>query len=142
MQRPNRRRGGVWAAVLATSLMSGPALAGFSDTTAGAGLLISTGRLAGPASLTGSTSCVLLQPQVDLTWSQTTSGYATGYSVMRRTGALPFTQIASIAGIGTTTHTDTTTTINTTYEYEVRAVYAQWTGSSPVLTKSTPLLCL
>ncbi len=142
MQRPSRRRAGVWAAVLASSLIGGPALAGFSDTTAGAGLPISTGRLAGPASLTGTTGCVLLLPRVNLSWSQTTSVYAKGYSVMRRTGALPFTQIASITGIGTTTYTDTTTTINTSYTYEVRAVYEQWTGNSPVLTVSTPLLCL
>ena len=135
----------VVVAVLATGLVSGPALAAFTGNTGSTGsasLAVSTGSLAGPASLTGTAGCTRLRAEVRLSWPQPTSTFATGYAVLRKTASTAYVQIATVSGIGTTAYTDTTPERNTTYDFQVRAVFQQWTGSSPVLAVTTPLVCL
>ena len=99
--------------------------------------------LAGPVSLDATGGCAgTLLPQVVLTWPATTSRYATGYAVFRRIGADAFVQVGLVSGRATTTYTDATIVVAAIYDYQVRAVFQQWTGSSPTDPATTPVLCL
>jgi len=71
---------------------------------------------------------------VDLTWSASTSSGVTGYNVMRATSTSgPFTTLNTSLVAGTA-YVDTTAVVGSTYTYEVTAVAAACTPTTPVGT--------
>lgn len=143
--RAELRRTAVTLAVVSAVAVAGPAaFAAFSDRASTTGMDITSNTLAGPSTLTATGSCNgPLAAKVALSWTATTSTYATGYVVARRnSGTVLFAEIASLTGQVTSGYTDTTVLTDTTYDYEVRAVFQQWTGSSPTASATTPLLCV
>jgi len=125
------RRARVRAAALAGALIAalcsgGVALASWSATKTGGPLAVSTATLAAPTSLSLSGAAT-----VTLSWTATTSGWASGTQILRSsTSGGPYTQIAQITGLSTTTYNDTPGTGN--YYYVVRGYYngngANWTS--------------
>ena len=104
---------------------TGIAWAAFATTTTSAGS-VSTATLAAPTSLTATGS-------VNLSWTATTSTVATGTRVFRATvSGGPYTQIAQIVGLATTTYTDSPGA--GTFYYVVESYYsgngANWTSAN------------
>ena len=102
-----------------------PAWAAFSGTTSASGS-IGTATLAAPTGLTAAGG-------VRLSWTATTSTWATGTRVFRSTtSGGPYTQIAQITGLATTTYTDGPGF--GTFFYVVQAYYtgngANWTSTN------------
>lgn len=116
--------------------------AGFLDTAVAAGLPVSTATLAPPTGLTADGRCVLLAPRVDLSWVATSSTFATGYAIYRRTGTGTYTKIADVSGRTVTTHTDLTVSAGTSYSYVVHAIRGGWSTASAGVAVTTPGLCL
>jgi len=107
----------------ATSVAVPAAWATFTQTTSAAGS-VSTATLAAPSALTVSGSA-------NLSWTATTSSWASGTRVFRATtSGGPYTQIAQISGLATTTYTDSPG--SGTFYYVVEAYYnansANWTS--------------
>ena len=105
--------------------LPGPiAWASFTNLPAAPAMSLGTASLAAPTSLTVSGT-------VTLTWTATTSAYATGTRVYRSTtSGGPYTQIAQIVGLATTTYNDAPGA--GTFFYVVAAYYnaggANWTS--------------
>lgn len=125
-------------------LLCVPASAGFSASAVGGSLPARTATLLGPASLTATPSCNgLLVAKVVLTWPVTTSAFATGYVLSRRlAGVGPYATVATLSDITTTTFTDGSLAIGTSYQYVVQSTFRQWTGASPVASAATPVACV
>lgn len=71
---------------------------------------------------------------VDLSWTASTSPGVLGYNVMRATSAAgPFTTL-NTSLVTTTSYVDSTAVIGSTYTYEVTAVAAACTATTPVGT--------
>jgi fibronectin type 3 domain-containing protein len=92
-----------------------------------------------PTGLTANGSCTA----IDLSWSAVTG--ATSYNILRTTNSNCSTGLAQIGTSATTTYSDTTATVGTTYYYVVQAVNACGTStnsncanSSRVITPSAP----
>lgn len=131
--------------VLSAVTVAGPAaFAAFTDRASTTGLSVTSSSLAGPSALTAVSSCNgPLKAKVALSWTPTTSTYATGYVVVRRvSGTVLFSDLAAVTGRTTTSYTDTTALTVMTYDYQVRAVFQQWTGSSLSASAPTPLVCV
>ncbi|GLY27454.1 hypothetical protein [Kineosporia sp. NBRC 101731] len=112
--------------------------------TAVASTTASTATLAAPATISvtaDNSTCgiiIFVQPTMKLTWSVTTSIYATGYVITPVLNGTPQTAV-SISGRATTTWTVNVVrngllTPNT-YQFRIQAVYSNWT-SAPVTTGS------
>lgn len=130
------------AVVVLLVALSPGALAGWTARTDPAALPVSTATLAPPTGLAAANGCLLTVPSVPLSWTATTSSFATGYRVLRRTSTeATFTQLASVTGRSTTSYTDSTVVGGTTYVYAVQAVYAGWTAPSGEVSISVPLVC-
>jgi hypothetical protein len=107
---------------------AGTAWANFTATTNTTGS-VATATLAAPTSLTTS----LGLGKVNLSWQATTSSFASGTLVFRATASGgPYTQVAQIAGLSTTTYADGPGL--GTFYYVVKANYsangAHWTSSA------------
>ena len=123
----SRRKAVVAAAGLALAAAgvagAAPAAASFlraSSTT----LDVSTATLAPATGLAaGEGLCIKNKslPTVVLTWTPTTSAFATGYEIAR-----DGTVIATVAGPLSATYTDAMVAPSTTYSYSVRAVRNYW----------------
>jgi hypothetical protein len=112
-------------AVLAVSATVGASLAAFRSITQNAGSSLQTDTLAAPTNLTASGS-----PTVNLSWTATTSAWATGYRIYRGTSAGgPYSQIAQVTGVGTTSYSDSPG--GGSFYYVVRAYYGTTTWVSP-----------
>ena len=137
-----RRAGVVVCALPATMLWATGAEAGFSATDSAA-MNVTTAALAAPTSLSGTGDCAgPLTPEVDLSWTATTSTFATGYAIRRRLVGGTYVTVGTVTGRTTTTYTDLGPLApNTQYEYVVRAVYASWTADSASASATTPLVC-
>jgi hypothetical protein len=131
------------AAVLLASTQV--ALAMFSKTAAGGPLTVATSTLAAPEKATATqVNCRSNKtPEIEVSWSATSSSYASTYTVERATASTgPYTSVSSVP-IGETAYTDKSASLaySTTYYYRVSAVYRSWntastSGSVKTLSKS------
>lgn len=108
---------------------------------------ISSAALAAPTGTTASRStCTpLIQAQVLVTWTATSSTFADGYEILRSTtSGGPYTLIGTVSGHATTSFTDDTVAFSTTYHYVVRATRNQWRSpNSTQASVTTPnVLCI
>ena len=115
----------IGSALIALVGSGGVALASFTGATSAA-MTVSTASLAAPTSLSVSGSAIL-------TWTATTSAFASGTRVYRATvSGGPFSQIAQIAGLATATYTDSPGA--GVFYYVVAAYYsgnaANWTSAN------------
>ena len=107
----------------------------FTSTRANASV-VSSSNLEAPvgmiATATGPTT-------VSLTWSQSSSTFATGYEVYRIADGEPdYTLIATQMGRATTHYDDTGLLPVSTYTYYVKSLYENWTSApSPTSTAIT-----
>lgn len=111
-------------AAVALVLFSATTAAGLYTTTASTSGLLSTGSLDAPTGLSASGTAV-----VTLSWTATTSTFATGTRVLRSTTpGGPYAPIAEITPRTTTTYQDGTVFGGPTYYYVVQAYYRSWTS--------------
>jgi hypothetical protein len=135
------RRGFVAGFVTATVLTATLAQASFLRSQS-ASMNVATGALAAPTSLSAVPGCAgTLNPKITLTWTATTSAYATGYVIRRRLIGGIYATVATVSGRTTTTYTNSGLLGNTTYQYVVQASYASWTADSTAASATTPTLC-
>ncbi|HSZ14641.1 MAG TPA: hypothetical protein VK790_11475 [Solirubrobacteraceae bacterium] len=127
---------GATLALLAAVLLASAqvALAVFSKTAAGGPLTVATSTLAAPGKATATqVNChVNKNPEVEVRWSATSSGYASTYTVERATASAgPYTSVGSVP-IGETSYTDQSASLaySSTYYYRVSAVYRSWNAAS------------
>jgi hypothetical protein len=123
------------------------ALAVFTHTATGGPLTVATSTLAPAKGVTAAQiNCRTNKtPEIEVSWTATSSTYATSYTVERATASAgPYTSLGSVA-IGKTSYTDKSAslTYSTTYYYRVAAVYASWTATSTTASvKTLNSLCL
>jgi len=109
-------------------------------------LPVSSATLAAPTGVAASNAACTRRQRtsltVSVTWTATASPGATGYTILRGTGAAgPFTAVGSVSGIGMTSWTDATGQLrfNTTYDYVVEATVQSWTSpNSAAASVTTP----
>jgi hypothetical protein len=105
------------------------ALATFTGDASVATASLSSATLAAPSGLTAQNqNCVsLTSTQVKLTWTATTSTWATGYEIFRSTtSGGPYTSRGTTSGSSTVTWVDTSVSFLTTYFYVVEASKNSW----------------
>jgi hypothetical protein len=131
-------------AVLLVLAVAGPAVGSFLDPATAASTL-STTQLAAPTGLTATAGCTATipkLPKVTLSWTATTSAFATGYDVYRAVGIGPSTFLATVTPRTTVTYVDSAVLVATSYTYTVKTRYAAWTKASSTASATTPTLCL
>lgn len=105
-------------------MVGGVTFAAFSGATANSGNTFSADTLQAPSGL-----AVAWNPAVNLSWTATSSTWASGYRILRATSAAgPYTQIAQISPRTTTTYTDAPGA--GTFHYRLRAYYGTTTWES------------
>ena len=137
------RRAVVAAVTTALLLIPGAALAAFRGTTASQSMTLSTLAISPVTNLAAAASCgppLSLKAKVVLTWTGTTTARATSYEIRRRVIPLVATAVGT-AAIGTTTYTDNTLPVGTTYGYVVRTYVGAWYADSAEVQVTTPALC-
>ena len=142
--RRRMRAGVVTSTVAASAVVVSARLAGAAFSAGDAATMaLSTAALAAPTSLSATPGCSgPLTPRIGLTWTATTSTFATGYVIRRRVAAGVYATVATVTGRTTTSYTDTgPLLLNTQYEYVVHARYESWTTDSASATATTPALC-
>jgi hypothetical protein len=112
-----------------------PAGAVFSTTTVNPGDSFSADTLQPPTGLGLSSSCP--GATVTATWTATSSTYATGYTLVRKSGGTVQNTI-NVSGRATVTQDDTGVA-DGTYTYELKSVYSNWLSS--VASASTTVSC-
>jgi hypothetical protein len=123
-------------------LVATPAVATLGDS-ATASAAFTTTTLAAPTGLTATAGCVgLAAAKVTLSWTATTSAFATGYDVYRAVGAGGSTFLVSVSPRTTVTYVDTAVSLLTQYTYTVKARYASWSKASSTATATTGAVCL
>jgi len=110
------------------------ALALFNKAVVGGPFTIATSTLAAPGKVTATQVACRIgkNPEIEVSWSATSSSYATSYTVERATASGgPYTSVGSVA-VGKTTYLDSggTMAYSTTYYYRVSTVYRSWTTAS------------
>jgi hypothetical protein len=134
----------VTAAMLASAQV---ALAVFAHTATGGPLTIASSTLSPATGVNASqVNCRIDKtPEIEVTWSATSSTYASTYTVERATASAgPYTTLASVA-ISKTSYTDKSGLLqySTTYYYRVTTVYDSWSATSTVASvKTLSALCL
>lgn len=134
------RRATVLGALALLVAVGAPTLASYADSAIARSTL-STTQLAAPTGLSATPGCNGLSAKVTLSWTATSSTYATGYDVYRAVGAGSSTLLASVSGRTTTTYTDTSVSLLTSYTYVVRARYQSWSKASSSASATTANLC-
>ena len=117
------------AVVVALVVLTASAAMAAFNSSAGASATYSSATLAAPTNLSSAAGpcVVVVGPSVALTWTATSSTWADGYEVLRSLLAGgPYTSVALVSGVNTTTYTDSTVLFSTTYRYVVRATKAAW----------------
>lgn len=142
MRKRSRVATVVLVALVLVSHLSHAAFAGFIDRTDSPSMSVSTASLAAPTGLAAATGCVLLAPNVTLTWTATSSTYASGYRVYRRTATGSFAQIGTATGASATSYADSTVVGGQSYVYVIHAYYENWTAGSNETSVSVPLVCV
>lgn len=141
---PSRRRLGATAvvAVLLSARLSQAALAGFTDQTA-ASISVSTAALSAPTNPSAVASCVLLTPRVTVSWTASTSNFASGYQIYRRLSAGgSFALVGSVSGVSSTSYVDTTVLLGGEHVYVVHVVRENWSAASAQAPVTVPLVCV
>jgi hypothetical protein len=138
----------ILALVTAAMLAGAPlALAVFTHTTTGGPLTVASSTLSPATSVNASqVNCrTNKNPEIEVSWTATTSTYASSYTLERATASAgPYTALGSVA-IGETSYTDKSNSLNssTTYYYRVSTVYHSWSATSTVASVTTlNRLCL
>lgn len=137
-------RRAVVGALLLLVAVGGPALGAYADAATAASTLRTT-QLAAPTGLSATGGCTTglpKLPRVSLSWTPTTTSFATGYDVYRGVGAGPQTLLTTLSLRTTSTYVDTAVLVLTTYTYSVRTRFASWSKASSSVSASTPTLCL
>jgi hypothetical protein len=110
----------LWAVMVFTAVSLRVSLAVFTSSASNIGSALATDTLAPPTGLTASGGA-----SIDLTWTATTTTYASGYHILRGTAAGgPYTEIAQL-----TPRTAVSLHDNPapgTYYYVVRAYLQNW----------------
>jgi Fibronectin type III domain len=98
----------------------------FTDSPANASVL-TTDTLQPP---TGLVAVASVNPgEIDLSWTASASGYASGYNVYRSTSSGGgYALVTFVPGWGSTTYPDTGLVTGTPYFYVVQATYQNWTS--------------
>jgi hypothetical protein len=123
------------------------ALAVFTHTATGGPLTVATATLSPPTGVSATqVNCrINKNPEIEVSWTATSSTWASTYTVERATASTgPYTSVASVA-IGKTSYTDKSASLgySTTYYYRVAAVYQSWSATStPASVKTLNSLCL
>lgn len=126
---PRSRRVRLVAAAAAASLaiVTGGSLAFavFSNTKSVGSNTFTTSTMAAPTGLAAAGGAT----KIVLTWTATTTSYATGYNVLRGTASGgPYTQIAQVTPRTATTYTDSPAA--GTYYYVLQAYFQNWTSAN------------
>lgn len=122
--------------VLAVALLCAPvALAAFTHTASGGPLTMVSGTLSPASGVSAAQAKCHTNhtPEIEISWSATSSSYATSYTVERATASAgPYTALTSIALGGATSYTDTSGSLgySTTYYYRVAVVFHSWSATS------------
>jgi hypothetical protein len=123
-------------------LAATPAVATLGDA-ATANASLATTQLAAPTGLSATAACAGLgTSRVTLSWTATTTTFATGYDIYRAVGLGPSTFLASVSPRTTVTYTDTSLSLLTSYSYTVRTRFQSWSKASTSASATTPGLCL
>jgi hypothetical protein len=131
-------------ALLLVAAVGAPALASYGDSATAASTLRTT-QLAAPTGLTATGGCssgLPKLPRVTLSWTATTSSFATGYDVYRAVGGGTQTLLTTLSPRTVTSYVDSAVLVATSYTYSVRTRYASWSKASSNASASTPVLCL
>jgi hypothetical protein len=130
-------------ALLATAMLVSAqvALAAFTHTAAGGPLTLTAATLVAPGNVTVTqVSCRSNKtPEIEASWSATSSGYATSYTVERATASGgPYTSLGSVP-IGETSYIDKSGSLaySTTYYYRTAAVFHSWSATSTAASVKT-----
>ncbi|HZP25872.1 MAG TPA: hypothetical protein VFB90_02380 [Dehalococcoidia bacterium] len=68
---------------------------------------------------------------INLSWTASTSTFATGYNILRGTASGgPYSQIAQVTPRTTVTYSDTTAAVGTTYFYVLQTYYQSWVSAN------------
>ncbi len=130
---------GILGAILAATVaIAQPidALGLFTSTQTVPANSFTTGSLAAPTSLAATPS----GSSIALSWSATTSAYATGYNVLRATtSGGPYSAIGQVTPRTTVAYTDSTASAGVTYYYVVQAYYQSW--ASPNSNQANATTC-
>jgi hypothetical protein len=130
---------------IATLVCAPLALAVFSKSATGGPPMGASSTLAAPTSLTafqgschGSKSI-----EINLTWTATSSSYATNYVVERSTGGSGSYTVIGTVSIGATSYTDSESSLapSTVYDYRVSAAYHSWIATSTATSLKTSKSC-
>ncbi len=123
------------------------AFAVFTDPAAGGPLTVAAATLAAPGGVKATqVSCRTGKtPEIEVTWSATSSTYAASYTIERATSSNgTYTSLGSVA-IGGTSYTDKSAALgySTTYYYRATTVFHSWSASSAsALVKTLSKSCL
>lgn len=131
-------------ALLLLLLVAGPALGSFADGSTAASTLRTT-SLSAPTGLSASGGCsggLPKLPRVTLSWTATTTPFATGYDVYRGIGAGSQTLLTTLSPRTVTSYVDSAVLVATSYSYSVRTRYLSWSKASSTASATTPVLCL
>ncbi len=110
------------------------ALAAFTHTATGGPLTLVTAKLAPPTNAAATqVNCRFNKsPEIEVSWTATSSTYASTYTIERATlSAGPYTALASVPS-SETNYADKSGTLasSTTYYYRVSASYRSWSATS------------
>lgn len=140
-----KRRVLVAAGVTAVLATSSVAFAAFTSAQT-ATTTLGTGVLAPPTNPAAAPGpCTALSASITVSWTATTSTWADGYEILGSLVATgPFTPVATVDGVATTSHTVGGLLFATTYHYVVKARKANWRSAPTGVVSHTTLsaLCL
>ncbi len=122
--RPLRTGAACVAAFVAIFASTQWVLAVFSNTTSVGSNTLSTSTMAAPTGLAAAVGANIV-----LTWTATTTTYATGYNVLRSsTSGGPYTQITQVTPRTTATYTDSPAA--GTYYYVLQSYFQNWVSAN------------
>ena len=135
-------RAATFATALLAAITSAATVAWATETsTAHASLAASTAVLAPPTAVSATANCPNAKKGfVTVSWTASTSGASTGYSLTRATGTGAPVTIATLTAT-TTSYDDPTVTGSSTYTYAVVATYLNWTSAPAAATVTMPKHC-
>lgn len=135
------------AAVALLAVVGSATVAGASFTDAGSASATVTADVLAPATHPSAApgSCSAFSgDRTVLSWTATASSWATGYEVGRSiTAGGPYTVVATVSGVATTTYTDSPPAFSTTYYYAISAMRNTWRSTNATTSRTTKSsLCL
>lgn len=128
-------------ATIGVVALATPALATYLDS-ANAAAAFTTSQLAAPTGVAAAGSCSGGLPRVTVTWTATTTAFATGYDVYRAVGLGPSTYLTTVTPRTKVSYIDTAVGLLTSYTYTLKTRYVSWSKASSTASATTPLVCL